>query len=109
MVLHYFLFSFKILVLADVLVGATFNSKTVSFQKVMPVFIEFPTALKSFFSAIFTCKNTSQYTFINPYTAHATAEGRGGGGGGGGHGNDDWVIPNYSYHSSEYLFKKSTI
>lgn len=95
--------------LADVLVGATFNQNTISFQKVIPVFIQLPAALKSFFSAIFTCKYTSRYIFINQYTAHATAEGRGGGGGGGGHGNDDWVMPNFSYHSSEYLFKKSTI
>jgi hypothetical protein len=109
MVLHYFLFPFKILVLADVLVGVTFKQKTLSFQKDIPVFIALPEALKSFFSAVFTCKYTSKYLFVNPYTTHATAEGRGGGGGGGGHGNDDWVIPNFSYHSSEYLFKKSTI
>jgi hypothetical protein len=59
--------------------------------------------------AIFNTKYTSRYIFVNPYTALASAEGRGGGGGGGGHGNDDWVIPNYSYHPAEFLFKKSTI
>lgn len=109
MVLHYFLFPFKILVVIDVLVeGASclyFKQKPFSFQKVIPTYTAVPSALKSFLLAIFACKFTSRYTFINPYNAVATTEGRGGGGGGGGHGKDDWVIPNYSYHSNEFLFK----
>jgi hypothetical protein len=109
MALHYFLFPFKILALMNILVDASFTlhfkQKSFSTQTETSICNEFSLVLKSFFYPVFTCKNNSQYTFINPYNAIATTEGRGGGGGGGGHGKDDWVIPNYSYHSNEFLFK----
>jgi hypothetical protein len=111
MALHYFLLPFKILVLLDVFTevvfGLFFNQKSLFIKRSVTIYTVLSSALKSFFYALYTCKYTSQYTFVNPYTAIATTEGRGGGGGGGGHGKDDWVIPILDLNPNELQFKKS--
>jgi hypothetical protein len=99
MALHYFLLPLKILVLWDVLMKVDFRlddkQRLIFNRKPVLFFTVLPLALQSLFYAIFINKNTSKYTFINPYAFLAFAQGRGGGGGGGGHGNDDWVMPYY--------------
>ena len=104
MALHYFLSSLKILVLWNVLMEVDFRlvhqQRLILNKKPLSFFTVLPSALQSLFYAIFINKNTSKYTFINPYIHLASAQGRGGGGGGGGHGNDDWVVPNFRPYSN---------
>jgi hypothetical protein len=104
MALHYFLSCLKILVLWNVLMEVDFRlahqQRLILNKKPLSFFTVLPSALQSLFYAIFINKNTSKYTFINPYTHLASAQGRGGGGGGGGHGNDDWVAPNFRPYSN---------
>lgn len=110
MALHYDLAAFKILLSVPIIMGTFFSlffkdkssfiKEDISFSSV--VF----SAFKSFFDAIFSCKFTSLYSFINQYTALATAQGRFGGGGGG-HGKDDWVMLNLSHQRYESMIQKN--
>ena len=98
MVLHYFLLSFKILVLIGVFIGITLClfSKQKSFSHTkLPTNPEAPLKLKSFVYSLFKHTYTSEYKFANQYASIISPKiiGGGGGGGGGGHGNDDWVMP----------------
>jgi hypothetical protein len=112
MALHYFLLPLKILVLWDVLMEVNFRlvhqQRLIFNRKPLSFFTVLPTALQPLFYNIFINKNTSKYTFINPYAILASAQGRGGGGGGGGHGNDDWVTPNFRPYSNSISVQKKS-
>lgn len=111
MALQYALTPLKILLSLPVIMGTAFclfmKQKSSSTETEISFSSVFSSALKSFFHAIFSCKFTSQYAFINHYIAIATTEGRGGGGGGGGHGKDDWVMPFYSHLMYESMIQKN--
>ena len=113
MAIQYLLFSFKILVLVHSCVNVAFclssNQNSLFIKKVIPTYRVLNSAIKSFFYFLFATKNTSQYTFVNQYTAIATAEGRSGGGGGGGHGKDDWVIPSFRLYSNRITIQKTKL
>lgn len=110
MALQYALTPLKILLSLPVIMETAFclffKQKALSNETEMSFSSVLSSALKSFFHAIFSCKFTSQYAFVNHYIAIATTQGSGGGGGGG-HGKDDWVMPVYSHPCYESMIQKN--